>query len=148
MAKNRFTKIKNDLYKIDELSIGLEFYRWIPNLYVNKNVIIFNELIKCKIIEICKKLEDETTKTNIITNIKYSFDRNGKTETRETQVFGLLEYAYRGYTSIPNSLKKNNSRDFIATGLAGPQFHFFKVSSYNPNGEIELSGGKKTKNKK
>jgi hypothetical protein len=38
--------------------------------------------------------------------------------------------------------------------LAGPHFHFFKVSSYNekvrnnPNGVIELSGGKKTKNKK
>ena len=139
-----FTKIKNDLYKIDELSIGLEFYRWIPNLYANKKVIIFKELIKCKIIEICKKLEDETIKTNI----KYSFDRNGVTETRETQVFGLLEYAYRdSYTSIPNSLK-NNSKDFIATGLAGPQFHFFKVSSYNPTGVIELSGGKKTKNKK
>jgi len=110
-------------------------------------VIIFKELIKCKIIEICKKLEDETTKTNIKTNIKYSFDRNGVTETRETQVFGLLEYAYRGYPSIPNSLK-NNSKDFIATGLAGSQFHFFKVSSYDPNAKLELSGGKKTKNKK
>ena len=33
---NMFKTIKNDLYKIDELSAGLEFYRWIPNLYSNK----------------------------------------------------------------------------------------------------------------
>jgi hypothetical protein len=144
MSNNMFQTIKNDLYKIDELSVGLEFYRWIPDLGAYKMVIKFKELIKCKIIEICKKLEDGTTKTNI----KYSFDRNGVTETRETQVFGLLEYAYRGSTSIPNSLK-NNSKDFIATGLAGSQFHFFKVSSYDPNAKLELFGGeKKIKNKK
>ena len=36
IMKNIFNTIKNDLYKIDELSAGLEFYRWIPNLYSNK----------------------------------------------------------------------------------------------------------------
>lgn len=45
-----FKTIKNDLYKIDELSIGLEFYRWIPNLFSNKKKIIFDQLQKCKII--------------------------------------------------------------------------------------------------
>ena len=145
-----FKKIKTDLYKIDELSIGLEFYRWIPNLYSNKQKIIFDQLQKCKIIEICQKFEDKSIKINI----KYSFDRDGTTEIRETQVLGLLEYAYGNLESLPSSIVRNNIRYFIATGIAGSQFHFFKVSSYNnkvksnPNGVIELSGGKKTKNKK
>jgi hypothetical protein len=148
--------IKNDLYKINELYPGLEFYRWIPNYLSrpsNKNEIIFKELEKCKIIEICQKFEDEFIKTNI----KYSFDRDGTTEIRETQVAGLLEYVYGKYSiRIPNSAIKNNSKDFIATGFAGTQFHFYKLSSYNknvisyPSGKriIELSGGKKSKSKK
>ena len=40
---NIFKTLKNDLYKIDELSVGLEFYRWIPNNRSNKKVIIFNQ---------------------------------------------------------------------------------------------------------
>jgi hypothetical protein len=145
-----FKTIKNDLYKIDELSVGLEFYRWIPNNRSNKKVIIFNQLQKCKIIEIFQKFEDKSIKINI----KYSFDRDGTTEIRETQVLGLLEYAYGSLESLPNNIVRNKNKDFIATGFAGSQFHFFKVSSYNekvltnPNGVIELSGGKKTKNKK
>jgi hypothetical protein len=147
---NIFNTLKNDLYKIDELSVDLEFYRWIPNNRSNKTEIIFKELQKCKIIEICQKFEDNSIKINI----KYSFDRDGTTEIRETQVFGLLEYAYGNIESLPNSIVRNNNSDFIATGFAGSHFHFFKVSSYNkgvinnPKGKIELSGGKKTKNKK
>ena len=51
-----YNMIKNDLYKINELSIGLEFYRWIPDMRSNKKTIIFNDLQKCKIIEICEKI--------------------------------------------------------------------------------------------
>ena len=146
---NMYNMIKNDLYKINELSIGLEFYRWIPDMQSNKKTIIFNDLQKCKIIEICEKIEDYSIKKNI----KYSFDRNGKTIVRETQVLGLLEFSGRRQSLQSNNIR-NNSKDFIATGFAGQQFHFYKVSSYNKqvknnqNLVLELTGGKKTKNKK
>ena len=149
---NIFESTKNDLYKNNELSVGLEFYRWIRDLRAYKSELIFKNLQKCKIIEICQKFEDESIKINI----KYSFDRDGKTIERETQVFGLLESAYGSLKSIPNFVVRNNSKDFIATGFAGSPFYFYKVSSYNekvknknPNNiVIPLSGGKKTKNKK
>jgi len=55
--------------------------------------------------------------------------------------------------NIPDSIHRNNSEDYIAVGFTDVRIYFYKVSSYNknlinnPNGVMELSGGKKAKSK-
>ena len=119
--KSIYDLYPNDFLKFNEIVCGLEFYRNMAT-YNDNDVgkIIKTNMIKCKVIEVKTRFEDD----QCITNVIYTFERNEKIETRETELYSL--------DTIANGLGRSNiNPNSIAVGISGNHFTFYKVEAYD-----------------